>query len=177
MEPVIRGTSLQGFDDLVATLGGDPVALLASAGVHPGTVGDDEAFLPYRTLALLVERAAAELARPDFGLLLSQRQGVEILGAVALVARHAATAAEALAGLRRWTHVYSTGFDVDVEARDDGSSRYTFTVVVPRLPERVQVLELSLGVSLDLFRLLLGPGFRPRRVLLPHAPADRKSVV
>ncbi|MBN9790116.1 AraC family transcriptional regulator [Pseudonocardia sp. TMWB2A] len=171
MDGLIRASSLQGFDGLVGDLGGDPAPLHRRVGLRPGLVDEPQALLPYRALAELVEEAAAALGRPDFGLLLSQRQGIEILGTVALIARHSTTAREAMAGLRRYLHSYSTAFEVDVAPLTGDVARYTFTVVLPRVPRQVQILELSLGVSMDLFRILFGRDFRPRRALLPHSPA------
>jgi AraC-like DNA-binding protein len=176
VDALIRSASLQGFDTLVTELGADPVPLLLEAGLRPDLAADRDAYLPYRSLAHLVENASRELRCPDFGLRLAQYQGIEILGAVAMIARHAPTAADAMVGLNRYTQFYSTAFEVDLQPLDEARARYTFTIVAPRVPERIQVLELSLGVSLDLFRILLGDDFRPRRALLPHAAVAPPAV-
>jgi len=56
---VVRGTSLSGYQRLVAELGGDPAELLRAAGIRPQDVGDYEVFVPYRSLIVAVETAAA----------------------------------------------------------------------------------------------------------------------
>lgn len=97
MLELIRASALQGFPELVCSLGGDPTSLLAAHGIRPEVVGDLEAYIEYRAVAGVVERAAAVLDCPDFGLRLSTHQGLEILGPVALIARHAQTVGEGLA--------------------------------------------------------------------------------
>ena len=69
----IRASSLDGFVPLVRELGGDPAALLRELGLDGETIADRDAYIPYATLARLMERTATALERPDFGLRLSRR--------------------------------------------------------------------------------------------------------
>lgn len=170
MLDVIRASSLQGFPEVVRELGGDPVRLLRASGIDPAVVGDHEAYLHYRDIAAVLERAASVLACPDFGLRLSTRQGIDVLGPVALIARHAQTVGEGMQGLAKYLHVYSPAIGIAVDPLRDGEARFTFTILTIGLPVRAQAEELSLGVALRVFRLLIGERFRPLRVALPHAP-------
>src|SRR6201997_1739561 len=92
---VVRGTSLSGYPRLVAELGGDPAELLRAAGIRPQDVGQYDVFLPYRSLIVAVETAAAAPPAPDFGRRLALRQGIEILGPLGVAARTAATIGDA----------------------------------------------------------------------------------
>src|SRR5438105_4870570 len=64
---VVRGTALAGYPRLVAELGGDPAELLRAAGIRPHDVGEHEVFVPYRSLIVAIETAAAATSTVDFG--------------------------------------------------------------------------------------------------------------
>jgi AraC-like DNA-binding protein len=172
---LIRASGLQGFPELVVKLGGDPALLLAEAGIEPAVVGDLEAYIPYQAVAGVIERAATVLASPDFGLRLSTHQGLEIVGPVALIARHATTVGDGLQGLAKYLHVYSPAIGVTIDPLREGEARYTFSILASGLPARAQAEELSLGVALQAFRLLIGQHFRPLRVAVPHAPLSEPA--
>ena len=169
MSDPIRASALQGFVALVRDLGGDPAPLLAHARLRPDVVGDSETYIPYRAAAAVLERAAVTLDCPDFGLRLSTRQGIEILGPVALIARHAATTADAILGIAQHLHIYSPAIAIALEDVDPSRTRFTFTILAARLPARDQANELSLGVALSILQLLIGTRYHPPRAYLPHA--------
>lgn len=175
MLELIRASSLQGFPELVRELGADPDPLLVGVGIDPEIVGDLEAYVTYRSVADVVARAATQLGCDDFGMRLSTRQGLEILGPVALIARHASTAGEGLQAIAKYLHVYSPAIAIALEPLTAGEARYTFSILASGLPDRGQVEELALGVALEVFRLLIGRNFRPLRVALPHAPISKPA--
>jgi AraC-like DNA-binding protein len=168
---LVRATALHGFVGLVEALGGDPDALLAKERLRQERLGDPDAYLPFRSVARLMERAAQDMECPDFGLQLSTRQSIEILGPIALLARHSATTFDALQNISENMHVYSPALSIGLEQLSENVARYTFTILALGLPRQTQVNELGLGVSVGVFRLLNGSQFRPLRVSLPHAPA------
>src|ERR1700757_649626 len=104
---VVRGTSLSGYPRLVAERGGDPAELLRAAGIRPQDVGQYDVFLPYRSLIVAVETAAAATSTPDFGRRVALRQGIEILGPVGVAARTAATVGVAFTILATFLAAYS----------------------------------------------------------------------
>jgi AraC-like DNA-binding protein len=173
---LVRASALLNFDGLVRDLGGDPGPILTDAHLRADLLGDTDAYIPFRGLARVVERAATELACPDFALRLSMRQSIEILGPIALIARHSATSLEALRGIAQHMHNYSPALRIGVHELSAATTRYTFEVVVSGLPSHVQVHELGLGVSLGIYRLLIGPRFRPLRVAFPHAALSDPEV-
>lgn len=176
MHDLIRASALQGFPDLVRELGGDPEALLDSCSIDPDLVGDPELYVSYRAVAAVLQHAALTLPCPDLGLRLSERQGLEILGPVALIARHATTVGEAATDVARYLHVYSSAIGIALDQPAPGEARFTFTILVAGLPARAQIEELSVGVAMRAFRLLAGRSFRPLRVALPHAPVSEPAA-
>jgi AraC-like DNA-binding protein len=168
---VVRGTSLSGYPRLVVELGGDPGELLRAAGIPPQDVDEHEVFLPYRSLIVAVETAAAATSTPDFGRRLALRQGIEILGPVGVAARTAATVGDAFMILETFIAAYSPAISGRViPSTDAEQSFYAFEVLIERPPPHPQTIELSLGVSLRVMRFLLGAQYAPLTVHLPHQP-------
>lgn len=168
---VVRGTALSGYPRLVAELGGDPAGLLRAAGIRPHDVGEHEVFLPYRSLIVAVESAAAATSTPDFGRRLALRQGIEILGPVGVAARTAPTVGDAFTIVETFIAAYSPAISGRIiPSTKPEQSFYTFEILIPRPPPHPQTTELSLGVSLRVMRFLLGAHYAPLSVHLPHQP-------
>jgi AraC-like DNA-binding protein len=162
---VVRGTGLSGYPRLVTELGGDPAELLRAAGIRPQDAGEHEVFIPYRSLILAIETAGAATATPDFGRRLALRQGIEILGPLGVAARTAATVVETFLA------AYSPAISARIApSANEGQSFYAFDVLIERPPPHPQTTELSLGVSLQVLRFLLGAQYAPLSVHLPHEP-------
>ncbi len=173
---LIRGSSLSGFDTLVADFGGDAVALLAVAGVDPDDIGDHERFIVFRNAVLAVESAAAVLGVPDFGRRLADLQNIDILGPVGVAARTAATVGEALEIFDTYMDTYSAAILAQVgPGPDDGLARFEYSFLMDPAPPQAQSIELALGLTLRVFRVLLGTTYRPVAVHLPHSALDLPS--
>ncbi len=67
-EPYCRATVLIGFEPLVASVGGDPLALIDEAGLPREALAKVDMLLSYRKVSLLHELAAKRLGWPTFGL-------------------------------------------------------------------------------------------------------------
>src|ERR1700739_4147846 len=166
---VVRGTALANYPALVAELGGDPAGLLRAAGVRDRDAGNYGAFIPYRAAIQAIESAAQTTDTPDFGRRLAQRQGIEILGPVGVAARTAATVADALGIFGTYMAAYSPVIAIRV------ASLRAVEFLLDSPPPHPQTTELSLGVSLRVFRLLMGADYTPLKVHLPHDPLTPKA--
>jgi AraC-like DNA-binding protein len=169
MLDAIRASALQGYEELVRELGGDPQPILAASHLRAELLGSTEAYIPFRSMARVIERAAADLDCPDFSMRLATRQSIEILGPIALIARHSPTSRDALQGIGEYLGHYTPALRVGLDEDAGPHTRYTFEVLVPGIPSHVQIYQLGLGVSLGIFQLLMGTGFRPLEVGIPHA--------
>ncbi|MEZ0578061.1 AraC family transcriptional regulator [Nocardioides sp. MH1] len=166
---LIRGTSLQGFTELVAELGAEAPPLLEQAHLSPRAIGDHDSFIDYRSVIAVLESAARSTGAGDFGRRLAQRQGLEILGPLGIAARTAPTVGAALQAVEQYLAVYSPALAVGVKAVPDSTlAAFEWQIVVPRPPSHRQAAELALGVALRVFRLLAGPDFLPTSVQLRH---------
>ncbi len=173
---VVRGTALSNYSALVAELGGDAAGLLRAAGIRDGDAGNYDAFIPYRAAIQAIESAAQTTGTPDFGRRLAQRQGIEILGPVGVAARTAATVADALGIFGTYMAAYSPV--IAIRAAPLGDPQRSFIALeflLDRPPPHRQTTELSLGVSLRVFRLLMGADYTPLKVHLPHDPLTPRA--
>jgi len=172
---LVRARALMGFPGLVAEHGGDGAALLAGAGIPPRVIDTPDATVPLDRAARLLDDAARKLRVPDFGLQLAGRQDISVLGAVALIARYAATVGDALRGIIRHFPYHTPGVRLELVADErakDAELRYD-TTVDPDVPRR-QAAELSFGVIVPFLRLVTGDpgtnwhvGFRHARGMSP----------
>jgi AraC-like DNA-binding protein len=108
----VRARSLAGFTELVAELGGDGLQLLGEVGLPATLLADPDASFEHQKLMQLLELTAERLRAPDFGLRLAHRQGIAVLGPVALLAQHAATVGDALAAISNNMLYHSPGAEV-----------------------------------------------------------------
>jgi AraC-like DNA-binding protein len=173
---VVRGTALSNYPGLVAELGCDPASLLRTAGIRVGDVGNYDAFIPYRAAIQAIESAAQATATPDFGRRLAQRQGIEILGPVGVAARTAASVADALGIFSTYMAAYSPVIVIHVAPLADPQRSFlAIEFLLDGAPPYPQTTELSLGVSLRVFRFLMGSDYTPLSVHLPHDPLTPKA--
>jgi AraC-like DNA-binding protein len=173
---VVRGTALSNYPSLVAELGGHPAALLHAAGIRQQDAGNYDAFIPYRAAIQAIESAAEATRTADFGRRLAQRQGIEILGPVGVAARTAATVADALRIFSTYMAAYSPVLAFRVAPLADPERSFlTIEFLLDSPPPHPQTTELSLGVSLRVFRLLMGADYSPLSVHLPHDPLTPKA--
>jgi hypothetical protein len=91
MASLIRATNLWGYGDLIRELGADPQPFLSRFHISAGVEYEEDAFIPFEAAVRLLEASADELNCPDLGLRLSQWQGLDILGPIAVIARNAQT--------------------------------------------------------------------------------------
>lgn len=168
---VIRATSLSCFPELVGDLGADADAILRQSGIQPGDAGRPDVFVGLRGAIRALETAAVLTGTPDLGRRLADRQGIEILGPLGVAARTAPTLAEALVIFDKFMGAYSPGLQVQLLAQPDPQRWFfEYRVLLEPVPPQSQTVELSLGITLRVLRLLLGPDFAPLSVHIPHSP-------
>ncbi|GAA2895010.1 AraC family transcriptional regulator [Pseudonocardia halophobica] len=177
MGPVVRAASLRGLPALVDALGGDSAALLARFGVTREAVSSDDAVIGVRSAGLLLETAAAELGRPDLGLLLAERQDAGVLGPLAVAIENARTLGEALASASRFLFVHSPALSIaqvadPEEVRGVLAVRYGAAVdgAAEPLPLPPQAADLGLGLLHRIILLLHGGPYGLRSAHLAHPP-------
>lgn len=175
MANLIRGASLLNFSELVTMLGGEPEPLLRAQGIDPAVTTDTDKFIRYTAHAAAVGAAARALNCPDFGMRLARVQGIEILGPVSVLIRNSETVADAVEGGTRFLY-YCSPAEVTQLVRGRWSSALTLEVALRPFPDREHAIEKGLGISMDMFRLLLGDDFIPERVTMMHGQMSASEV-
>lgn len=169
MGSLIRATNLWGYDDLVAELGADPALFLERYHIPVAPLRSDDSFLLYRSTALLLEATAVELDCPDFGLRLAKWQGLEILGAIAVIARNSNTVLDALDVISKYLYIHSPALALRLEEPKDSSNiRFSYSITELSLPQLRQSYELSMANGLQILTMLAGTEARPCSVAFLH---------
>ena len=106
MSGVIRASSLVGFSELLVELGGDPERLMQRWHLPPDIALRPDEFIPYKSLANMLEILSQELHCPDIGMRLAGKQGLAVLGPIAVMAQNAETVADAFADVVRYLYVH-----------------------------------------------------------------------
>lgn len=174
---LIRATCLSEFRELVAELGVDPDPILIRAGLTPQDAGRDDRFISLRGAVDAIEFAAEVTEVRDFGRRLAARRGIETIGPVGIAAQSAATLDAAFVVFSRFIGAHSPGVRVRLVPSATGVETFFELVIgLDPAPRQRQAVEVGLGASLQIVRALLGPGYAPLAVHLPHAaltpPAD-----
>ena len=169
MASLIRATTLWGFGELVRELGGDPASFLSRFHIPPGVENQDDGFIPVDAYVRMLEASADDLGCPDFGLRLSQWQGLDILGPIAVIARNAQTLLGALEAIAQYLYVHSPALRLTAEPRTtDTGVKFTYEVTEPGLPYVLQGYELSMAIAVRIIRLLAGPEASPGAIAFMH---------
>jgi AraC-like DNA-binding protein len=169
MTDLISGTALLHFAALVEDLGGDPDRLLLRQGIEPAAAGDGNKLLPYPNVAAAIGNAAADVGRTDFCLLLAERQGIDVLGPIAVLIRNAETVSDAIKGACRYLY-HCAPPEIATLKRGPATAVYSFQIALRQVAHREQIVEKSLGMTLVALRLIIGADFVPHRVTMQHHP-------
>ncbi len=171
---LVRAAALDGYCTLVRELGGDPKALLARAHL-PDIEEEDVGFVPHVAAVTLYELTAASLRCSDFGLRLGSAQNIDVLGPVAVLARHSATVGEALSSLTSFLHLHSPAERFEV--RVDGAVVEVRVVSDSHASvSQIQNAELNAALSRGIATFLLGRPFPFDEVSFTHRRQSPVSV-
>ncbi|MBK6707653.1 MAG: AraC family transcriptional regulator [Sphingomonadales bacterium] len=171
-DPIIRVGCLEGYRTLLLEFGHDPQLALQTAGIEPSLLN-----YPDRTISVLAYRRALNIAAEitgtrHFGLLLSQRQTFEKLGAVGYLVRHAPDLRTSIERLILHFRTHDTGSMTRLEV--DGAYaywRHGLEAVVN--DSAVQQTELAIGLACKFLRSALGETWNPLAIYFEHvAPRD-----
>jgi AraC-like DNA-binding protein len=169
---VVRVDALRKFAEVVRALGGDANSLLAKVQIDPATLNNRHAVIPYRSLVLVLERAASELRCPDFGMRLAAEQGdIKVLGPLEFAMRNSRTLREAFSYCANHPQVYSTASHMPARlglAKD--AVFYELEILLGRLPAHPQAIERALLLTQNIAVSITQGQARAHEVWISHDP-------
>lgn len=178
MAVTVRTSGLRGYEPLMRRLGADPGPLLRRYRIRPSVLRNEDALVPLRAFAALLEASAAITDCPDFGLRLAQGQDISVLGPVAIAMQNAPTVRAAVGYASRFLYVQSPGLVLTLLpdspiGRDCEELR--LEVDLPRASGLRQTVDLSLADLHQMLKALGAGAYRLHAVTLTHAAgaADR----
>ncbi|MBP6723766.1 MAG: AraC family transcriptional regulator ligand-binding domain-containing protein [Halioglobus sp.] len=116
---LIRSGAIEGYTRLVAALGGNPVRLLAAAGLSESLLRNPNTYLSYSKLAELLEMTAITCGEPLFGLRLARTQTSAVLGAISVTVSQQPTVGDAFANINKHLYLHARGLHVAQQQRGE----------------------------------------------------------
>ena len=167
----ILASAATGVINLIERNSGDPDSILGHAGIRPSDLSS-----PYNELILarfcsLFEEAARQTGNDNFGLHFGRHFKPQHLGAIGYAAISSPTLSSALQSMEAYfpAHQEQSSFDL---IEDDDVLWLSYRIFDPRIAQRRQDAELSMGMFLNCFRHALGPGWAPLEVRFEHEAPD-----
>ena len=167
MGSLIRAAAMWGYPELARELGGDPEAFLSRFHIPSGAEHQEDAFMSFDAFIRMLEASADDLHCPDFGLRLSSRQGLHILGPLAVIARNAQTVLSGVESIGRYLYIHSPALRLTERGTKRGIE-FAYDMTEPNVLYPLQGYELSMGISVRILRLLGGPEARFRAISFMH---------
>jgi AraC-like DNA-binding protein len=174
---MVQAQSLRGYRELVGDLGGNPTRLLRQAGIDPGALKQLTAFISFHALTDLLERSAAELRCPDFGLRLAERQDIGILGTLAVAMRYSATVGEAMQCVSKYLEVYNAAIAFTIRTGEPlATARLEFRLLSGHYTGWAQTAEHGIGLTWRIMTLLSDGRCHLGQVWFPHAAVATEAM-
>lgn len=167
MYTLIRTGAFVGFVELVDELGGDPERIFQEAGLAPRLLGMEENLIPSGQFIHCLRLAARDTGRLDFGLLLSTRQEVTMLGPVGVLAEAAESVQESIETIVRFLRLHNSSSIAELQ-RYNGKVLLTYDDMAPGYTRDPQICDFALGFSLKIARKALGEDWTPQGAYFIH---------
>ncbi|MFF9458374.1 AraC family transcriptional regulator [Streptomyces flaveolus] len=169
---LVRSAALRNFRHCVEGLGGDALEYARLAELPPGALDSDDLLVDDRSVAAILEIAAAKLGRPDLGLRVGAAQELGMLGALAVAIRNSSSVADAMECISRYMFVHGRELSLSVLADPDRvpgvvALRYSCGAGREPLPQAVDMTMLFIH---RMTAYLVGDHYTPHTVDLTHRP-------
>jgi AraC-like DNA-binding protein len=174
MPDLIRSAVLKGLPELVTRLGGNPMRLLADHGFGIPELEDPDRLISFSKFAQLLNAAACDTQSQQFGLTLSRCQGVATLGMLGMAMQQSPDLGAAMETFRRYFYLHAQAASIEISVVGDVFVG-KYLIDLPSVDNLTQLVDLSLGHGMNIFRFLCGPELVPRGVYFIHdKPADTR---
>ena len=162
---------MQGFDALVADLGGQPEALLRRAGLDLNVLNRSDDWIPFRSVLIAYESAALATHCKNFGIQLSGRRDLSFLGPLVLIFKYSSNLEQGLPSCTKYMGAHSTGYTPVLEVKGSTAS-YQLRMDARLRTNADQWIEESLLTAIKFVRIILGESYTPKAVYCQHAKME-----
>ncbi len=149
----------------------DATGLFAKAGINLRTANRDDARIPLKSQAHLLEISARELGDDCYGLHLSSKVEIRDADALGYIGLASPTLGEALASLERYARVFNQGARIKL-LTDNDTAIVELNSVDPSILQQRQQMEFSAGLLVHAYRVFTGRNITPIEVGFIH---DRRG--
>jgi AraC-like DNA-binding protein len=177
MTAMVRAQTIRGYRELVNELGGNPTRLLRKAGIDPAALNQLSAFISFESLIDLLERSAADLECPDFGLRLAERQDLGILDTLAVAMRYSATVGDAMACASKYFGIHNAAIAFTINTDEHrGQARMVFSDLEAHASSWAQTADHGIALTWRIMSLLSEARCHPQHVWFPHPAVAAESA-
>ncbi len=174
--PVVLAAAATGIVDHIVDQGGDIDGIFGNAGLAPSMAGLPTLQLKLSSFCRLFEEAAKRTGNENFGLWFGNQFQPHDLGLWGYAGVSSPTLGAALENLVELFPFHQEDSMLNLVSRDDGMKILEYQILAPRIIERRQDAELSLGMFLNVFRECLGREWTPEEVYFEHPePHDAQA--
>ena len=157
---------------VLRSLGVDPAALLAEAGLDPHLFDEPDNLMSLAARGRLFAHCVSRTGCRHFGLLVGQAADLHSLGLVGLLAKFSPDVSTALRSLTRHFHLHMQGATTTLEIQG-ASALLCYEINQPRVEAVDQQTDGAVAVMLNVMRGLCGAQWKPAEVWFQHRrPAD-----
>jgi len=156
---VLRIATIHGVPDVLRDLGQNPSQVIDDLGLEPALFDNPDNRITLAERGRLIDRCATVSGCPHFGLLVGQKDGLEQLGLVGLLARYAPDVGTALRRLIRHFHLQAQGVEIGL-AVDGGRALFSYAIADEGVAGIDQVGDGAVAAQLNIMRELCGPDFK-----------------
>ena len=158
-QPVLRISTVHGVPGILRKLGQNPSQVIDDLGFEPTLFDNSDNRITLAERGRLLECCAKVSGCPHFGLLVGQQDGLDQLGIVGLLARHAPDVGTALQRLIRHFHLQAQGVEIGL-AVDGGRVLFSYAITEEGVTGNDQGGDGAVAAQFNIMHELCGPDFK-----------------
>ncbi|NCT67260.1 MAG: AraC family transcriptional regulator [Rhodanobacteraceae bacterium] len=172
----VRIACLTGFEEEVATLGGDPATLLDEVGLSLAALHEGDCLVDLSRVIRVLDNAARQLECADFGMRVASHQGIVMLGLLGKLLASEPNLGAAFVTTQHFITLHHTAEHWRMQCHGKQAHiRLIEHFHAPALRAQ-QHREMALATFARLAQELGGPGVWPLRVEISHSPVAPLKV-
>jgi AraC-like DNA-binding protein len=167
----MRAAVLANYVDVARQLGLDPAEQLRAVGLTVRTIRSPDRLISSDVVVRLLENSAVTSGCETLGLRLAEARRLSHFGVVGLLLGQQRTVRELLQMALRYLPLLNESLALRLEVNGSTALLREEVLTEAAMPAR-QTNELSMAANVQLFRVILGPDWSPRRFYFRHAAPD-----